>query len=190
VPTAPRAGAWPTPASCGTLACAREARVVRVCFVCLGNICRSPTAEGVFRALVRDAGLEARVAAESAGTGGWHVGEPPDPRAATAARARGIALEGRGRQFVAGDFARFDWVLAMDRENLRALRRLAARAEPAPRLALLRDFEPDAEPGRRDVPDPYYGGEDGFDEVLALCERACRGLLAHLCETHGLRPAP
>ncbi|MDX1649199.1 MAG: low molecular weight protein-tyrosine-phosphatase [Myxococcota bacterium] len=165
--------------------------MVRVCFVCLGNICRSPTAEAVFRGLVREAGLEDRIAVESAGTGHWHVGEPPDPRAREAARARGVALEGRARQFAAEDFGRFDQVVAMDRENLRALRRLAARAsgDAAAAIALLRDFEPGARPGSRDVPDPYYGGEDGFDEVLDLCERACRGLLAHLREAHGLRPA-
>lgn len=159
--------------------------MVRVCFVCLGNICRSPTAEGVFRALVRDAGLEGALEIASAGTGGWHVGEPPDRRAREAARERGIEVGGRGRQFEAGDFERFDLVLAMDRSNLRALERLAGPAHRE-KLALLRDFEPDARRGKLDVPDPYYGAEDGFAEVLDLCDRACRGLLAHLRETHDL----
>jgi protein-tyrosine phosphatase len=163
--------------------------VVRVCFVCLGNICRSPTAEGVFRAILRESGLERAILVESAGTGDWHVGESPDARARRAAAERGIALEGRGRQFVAEDFARFDLVLALDRANLRALRGLAAGPEDEAKLRLLRDFEPGARAGHRDVPDPYYGGEDGFDAVLDLCDRACRGLLDHLRERHGLRPA-
>src|ERR671933_820347 len=103
----------------------------------MGNICRSPTAEGVMRSLVRDAGLEGEIEIDSAGTGGWHVGEPPDPRATEAARRRGIVLEGRARQVRAEDFDRLD------------------------------------------VPDPYYGGPDGFDRVLDLVEAACRGLLEH-----------
>lgn len=153
--------------------------VVRVCFVCLGNICRSPTAEGVFRHLVREAGLEQRFAVESAGTGAYHVGEPPDRRAAATARERGVALDGSARQFRARDFARFDHVLAMDAENRRELLALAPDAAARAKVSLLRAFDPDAPPDA-DVPDPYYGGDGGFDTVFDICEAACRGLLARL----------
>jgi protein-tyrosine phosphatase len=154
---------------------------VRILFVCLGNICRSPTAEGVMRALVREAGLEGEIEVQSAGTGGWHVGEPPDRRARSAARARGLELDGAARQAVAEDFERFDVVVAMDQENLAALRRLAPDDDARARLRLLRDFDPEARArGERDVPDPYYGAGDGFEEVLDVVEAACRGLLAEL----------
>lgn len=152
---------------------------VRVCFVCLGNICRSPTAEGIFRHLVREAGLEGRIAVESAGTGGYHVGEPPDRRAAVTARERGVALGGRAQQFRARDFARFDHVVAMDATNRRDLLALAPDAAARAKVSLLRDFDPDAPPDAA-VPDPYYGGDGGFDEVFDICDAACRGLLARL----------
>lgn len=157
--------------------------LVRVCFVCLGNICRSPTAEGVMRRLVAEAGLAERIEVESAGTSAHHVGEPPDRRAAATARRRGLRLEGRARQFEAPDVERLDLVVAMDRENLRALRALAPDA--AEKLVLLRAFDSETE-GEPDVPDPYYGGPHGFDDVFDLCERACRGLLDALMERHGL----
>ncbi|HEX8205452.1 MAG TPA: low molecular weight protein-tyrosine-phosphatase [Solirubrobacteraceae bacterium] len=143
---------------------------MRLLFVCLGNICRSPTAEGVMRHLVREAGLEDEIEIDSAGTGGWHVGAPPDERATEAARRRGIALEGAARRFDPGDFDRFDLVLAMDSENLRDLRALAPDEEARSKVRLLRG------PGL-DVPDPYYGGPDGFDTVLDQVEEACRALL-------------
>ena len=150
-----------------------------VCFVCLGNICRSPTAEGVMRALVREAGLSSRIVIDSAGTGAWHAGEPADARARAAARARGIELTSTARMFVRSDFERFDYVLAMDRANLRELRQLARGPEEHARLHLFRSFDP-AAPVDAEVPDPYYGGPEGFNEVLDICERGCRGLLAHL----------
>jgi protein-tyrosine phosphatase len=169
---------------------------VRVLFVCLGNICRSPTAEGVMRALVSGEGLDGRIVVESAGTGGWHVGSPPDARAAAAARARGVALDGTARQVRAEDFEDFDYLVAMDGENLRALRSLAPGEQERAKVRLLREFDPasagssggaDAPPsgaqvGARnlDVPDPYYGGEDGFDEVFELVQAACAGLLDQL----------
>jgi protein-tyrosine phosphatase len=152
---------------------------LRVCFVCLGNICRSPTAEGVMRALVREAGLASRIAVDSAGTGAWHAGEPADARARAAARARGIELTSTARMFVRADFERFDYVLAMDRANLRALRQLARGPEEHGRLHLFRSFDPTA-PVDAEVPDPYYGGPEGFHEVLDICDRGCRGLLEHL----------
>jgi protein-tyrosine phosphatase len=150
---------------------------VRICFVCLGNICRSPTAEGVMRKLVADAGLADQIALDSAGTGSWHVGELPDPRTRAAAQNRGYELAHRARQFMAADFERFDLVVAMDRENLARLSRLA-RGDAATKLRLLRSFDHEADEGA-EVPDPYSGGEDGFEHVLDLCERACKGLLAH-----------
>ena len=151
---------------------------MKLLFVCLGNICRSPTAEGVMRDLVRSAGLEDRLELDSAGTGGWHVGAPPDARATEAARQRGIALEGAARRFDPADFERFDLILAMDRENQRDLLALAPDDEAAGKVRLLREFDP-ASRGAPDldVPDPYYGGDDGFDVVLDQVEAACRGLL-------------
>jgi protein-tyrosine phosphatase len=141
----------------------------------MGNICRSPTAEGVMRRLLRDEGLEDAEEVDSAGIGAWHVGDPPDARATAAARARGVTLEGAARQVRRADFDAFDLILAADRGNLRELRELAPPGSRA-RLHLLREFDPDAD-GRLDVPDPYYGGPEGFEEVLDLVEAACRGLL-------------
>jgi protein-tyrosine phosphatase len=152
-----------------------------VVFVCLGNICRSPTAEGVMRRLVREAGLEEAIEVDSAGTGGWHVGSPPDPRALAAARARGITLDGSARQFSADDFDDFDLVVAMDRSNLRALRALARSEEERSGVRLLREFDPQsAAEEDPEVPDPYYGAPGGFDEVLDLVQRADAGLLARI----------
>jgi low molecular weight protein-tyrosine phosphatase len=154
---------------------------MRVLFVCMGNICRSPTAEGVMRALVREAGLEATVELDSAGTGSWHVGSSPDARAVAAARARGVVLEGSARQVRSEDFDEFDLVLAMDRANMRELRRLARRDEQRAKLRLLREFD-EASAGDDDleVPDPYYGAPGGFEEVLDLVQAACAGLLAQI----------
>ena len=150
---------------------------MRVLFVCLGNICRSPTAEGVMRALVRDAGLE--VAVESAGTAGYHVGDPPDPRARAAAHARGVTLDGRAQQFTADDFARFDYVLSMDARVRTALDALARTPDQRRRVHNFRDFDATS-PANAEVPDPYYGGADGFERVFDICDAACRGLLARL----------
>jgi protein-tyrosine phosphatase len=147
----------------------------------MGNICRSPTAEAVMRDLVRREGLEGRIEIDSAGTGGWHVGEPPDARAAAAARARGIVMEGAARQVRPADFDRYDLLLAADRENLAALRAVAPDAEAAAKVRLLREFDRAAlAGGDLDVPDPYYGGAAGFEDVLDLVEAACRGLVDQL----------
>jgi len=157
---------------------------MRILFVCLGNICRSPTAEGVLRHKLRDAGLAGDVDVESAGTGGWHVGHPPDPRATAAAGARGIALESRAQRFEAFHFEDFDLILAMDRQNLTDMRALAPHASAAGKLHLFREFDPLAvQSGDLEVPDPYFGGEDGFDEVLELIDRACDGLIAEIRST-------
>jgi len=157
---------------------------VRVCFVCLGNICRSPTAEGVMRHLLREEGLADRVEVDSAGTAAYHVGEPPDRRATAAARRRGIELGGAARRFAAKDWQRFDYVLAMDADNLDDLAGAAPDAHRQ-KLFLLRHFDAKA-PRNAGVPDPYYGGADGFETVLDQCEAACRGLIAHLRKHHGL----
>ena len=152
---------------------------MRILFVCLGNICRSPTAEGVVRRLVRERGLEEQVELDSAGTGGWHVGAPPDRRATAAAAARGTTLEGAARRFdAARDFDDFDLILAMDEENRRDVVALAPSGEARAKVRLFREFDPAAvEAGDLEVPDPYYGGDDGFDHVLDLVERAAEGLL-------------
>jgi protein-tyrosine phosphatase len=155
--------------------------MVRILFVCLGNICRSPTAEATMRALVREAGLEQQIEIDSAGTGGWHVGEAPDRRATAAARKRGIALAGAARQVSPEDFDDFDLLIAMDRSNQRALRQLAPAEEARARVRLLREFDPASLPhGDLDVPDPYYGRGDGFEEVLDLVQAACAGLLEQI----------
>ncbi len=133
------------------------------------------------RKLVAEAGLEDRVEIDSAGTGGWHAGATPDERATEAARRRGIPLSGCARRVEPADFERFDLIVAMDRENVRDLRAVAPDAEAEEKVRLLREFDPasDGAPDL-DVPDPYYGGPDGFDEVLDLVEAACRGLLAEV----------
>ena len=146
-----------------------------VLFVCLGNICRSPTAHGVFEGMLAGRGLADMVEVDSCGTGGWHVGEAPDTRAAAEAAKRGYELGHlRARQVSAADFRRFDYILAMDRANLRDLR-LLCPSEYAGHLGLFLEFAPDT--GVTEVPDPYYGGEEGFSHVLDLVESASEGLL-------------
>lgn len=148
-----------------------------VCFVCLGNICRSPTAEGVFRRKAEQRGLLARLVVDSAGTAAYHQGEPADRRSRSFAHQRGYELASIARQFKADDFGRFDYVLAMDRENLENLERLSQSTGLKSRhLGLFRDFDRAASPGSS-VPDPYYCGDAGFVEVLDQCERAAEGLL-------------
>jgi low molecular weight protein-tyrosine phosphatase len=150
----------------------------RILFVCMGNICRSPTAEGVMRRLVREEGLEHDFEIDSAGTGSWHAGDSPDRRATAAAASRGITLEGAARQVRPRDFEHFDLLLAMDRENLRELRTFSPDGDVAGKARLLREFDPaSAGAPDLDVPDPYYGGPGGFEEVLDLVDAACRGLL-------------
>ncbi len=152
--------------------------MVRVCFVCLGNICRSPTAEGIFRQIVAEAGADAWIDIDSAGTSAYHAGDPPDRRSAAAAAAQGVQLSGRSRQVTPADFDAFDYVVAMDSANLGNLRRIAPTPAHGTKLSLLRDWDP-ASRGQ-DVPDPYYGGSDGFNEVFRICDAGCRGLLAHI----------
>lgn len=164
----------------------------RLLFVCLGNICRSPAAEGVFLHLVQREGLSDRFRVDSAGTGGWHVGNPPDRRMRAAASRRGIHLPSRARQIVPADLHGFDRILTMDDDNLQAVRDLARQVEAAPVEAAdgarrLATIEPLTRHCRRfqvrEVPDPYYGGEAGFEHVLDLLEDACQGLLDSLRST-------
>jgi low molecular weight protein-tyrosine phosphatase len=155
--------------------------MVRVLFVCLGNICRSPTAEGVFRKLVRDEKLEHLFEIDSAGTHAYHIGEPPDERARAACARRGIDIGRlRGRKAVSADIEKFDYVLAMDRENYEDLRDICPPGHEA-RIRLFMEFAADRP--EQEVPDPYFGGASGFDRVLDMIEDAARGLLADIRRT-------
>ena len=154
---------------------------VSLCFVCLGNICRSPTAAAVMRHRVAQAELGERIVIESAGTASWHIGESPDERSVAEAGRRGIPMHDRGQQFQAGDFDRFFMVLAADYDNAAALRALARGPEDETKIHLLRSFDPSAE-GDLAVPDPYFGGPDGFARVFDLIDAACVGLLDHLVD--------
>ncbi len=152
--------------------------MVTLLFVCTGNICRSPTAEGVFRHLVAQAGLEGRIGADSAGTHGYHIGEPPDPRTVKTAKARGVDLSGlRARKVALDDFYAFDHILAMDSGHLEQLRRLAP-ADATASLSLFLDAAPDS--GLRDTPDPYYGDARGFEQVYDLCAQGAAAWLARV----------
>lgn len=157
---------------------------VAVLFVCTGNICRSPTAEGIFRKFVKDAGLDERMFADSAGTHGYHVGEPPDLRAQAAAARRGYDLSGlRARRLDQGDFDRFDLLLGMDRDHysiLQSMGRVSAGGQPKLMMSYARRFKVE------EVPDPYYGGPQGFERVLDMLEDASQGLLESL-KTEALR---
>ena len=154
----------------------------RILFVCLGNICRSPTAEAVMRHLVKQRGLDDRIHVDSAGTGGWHAGNPPDARSASVGAKRGIPLSGKARQVTTEDFDDFDFIVAMDRTNRDDLRALAPSLAARNKIHLLRDFSP-AGAKDADVPDPYYGGPQGFDQVFDICLQACDGLLASVIQS-------
>ena len=151
-------------------------KTTRVLMVCLGNLCRSPTAEAVLRKKVREAGLDDRIEVESAGTADYHVDSPPDRRAIAHGERRGLAMKQlRGRQVSRDDFDRFDFILAMDDDNLANLQRIRPAGSRAT-VALLMSYAPQA--GAREVPDPYYGGTDGFETVLDLVESAADGFIA------------
>lgn len=159
---------------------------ISVLFCCMGNICRSPTAEAVFRARVEEAGLSQQILIDSVGTHDYHIGNPPDLRTQKAAKQRGYDMSNlRGRQVELADFTRFDYVLAMDNANMAILYRLCPQAQRE-RLSLFLEYA--AAHREREVPDPYYGGEDGFERVLDMVEDAATGLLQHIRE-HRLNKA-
>lgn len=149
----------------------------RVCFVCTGNICRSPMAEHVFRARVEEAGLSGLVEVDSAGTDGWHEGDGADPRTVHVLEEGGYTSDHTARQFRREWFARLDLVVALDAGHRRALRRLAPTPQDAEKIRLLRSYDPAADADDQDVPDPYYGDRDGFEECLKMVEAASDGLL-------------
>jgi protein-tyrosine phosphatase len=154
-------------------------RKVRVLFVCLGNICRSPLAEAVFRHVVERAGLADRFDIDSAGTSNYHIGESPDPRTMATAARRGVMVEHAARQLGTQDLDDFDYVIAMDASNLGRIERLARTHRGRAEVQLLRAFDPEAGDDL-EVPDPYFGGADGFEHVQDMIERASEGLLAHI----------
>ena len=159
-------------------------RPVKVLFVCMGNICRSPTAEGVFRRLVQEQGLAQQIEIDSAGTHSYHIGKPPDERAQLAASKRDVDLSDlRARQFRAEDFADFDYVLAMDQANYYDMLALHD-GHPPKNFSLFLEYARNHP--EQEVPDPYYGGDRGFEHVLNLVEDASRGLLRHIRRQHGL----
>lgn len=159
--------------------------MVSVLFVCLGNICRSPLAEGIFKHRVREAGLENKISAESGGTSGWHIGESPDPRSVDIAFEHGIKLDSFGRKAISEDFENYDYIIAMDKENYSDLKRLSgSTGVGAAKLYLMRDFD-DIGKGK-DVPDPYYGGAGGFKQVFEMLDRSCKNLLDEIREDYRL----
>ncbi len=154
-----------------------EQPVRRVLFVCLGNICRSPAAEGALLHALEEAGRAHCIEVDSAGTSSFHIGEPADKRMRAAALQRGIELLSRSRMVSRRDFDSFDWVIAMDRNNYRELAAIAGRQDH--KLRLLSDFLDDSWP--EEVPDPYYGGDEGFHQVLDMCQAACTRMIAEIC---------
>jgi protein-tyrosine phosphatase len=156
----------------------------KLLFVCLGNICRSPSAENIMNHLIEQAGLSDSIICDSAGTGGYHIGAPPDRRMTAAAKRRGIELKGRARQFDQSDFEEFDLILAMDRENYRDILSLDLAGTYRDKVKLMCDFA--THHSNREVPDPYYGGSEGFDRVIDLLLDACDGLLQYVVKTYKL----
>lgn len=161
-----------------------QADKIKVLFVCMGNICRSPTAYGVFYQLVRDRGLAQRFEIDSAGTHTFHLNKAPDPRAQAAARKRNLDIAHlRARRVAAEDFAYFDYILSMDRDNYQDLLELCPR-EHEYKLRLFMEFAPELK--MEEVPDPYYGGPNGFERVLDMVETAAAGLFTHICRERSL----
>jgi protein-tyrosine phosphatase len=154
-------------------------KITEISFVCLGNICRSPLAQGVFQDLVNREKLDQKIIISSAGTGNWHIGNLPDERMRQTAQSKGIKLESRAQQFQGKDFNRFNLVLAMDHSNLVRLSEIAPSTLPKNKLMLFRYFDPEST-NDQDVPDPYYGGSKGFEEVYSIVKRTCPPLLDYI----------
>ncbi|GAP96739.1 low molecular weight protein-tyrosine-phosphatase [Leptolyngbya sp. NIES-2104] len=159
----------------------------RLLFVCLGNICRSPSAENIMNHLIRQAGLENEIICDSAGTSSYHIGSPPDRRMTAAAKLRGIELVGRARQFERSDFEEFDLILAMDHENYEAICSIDPAGTYQEKVQLMCNFCTQHQ--LREVPDPYYGGTEGFNVVINLLLDACQGLLDHIIQEQNLTPS-
>ncbi|NEO33387.1 MAG: low molecular weight phosphotyrosine protein phosphatase [Symploca sp. SIO3C6] len=157
----------------------------KLLFVCLGNICRSPSAENIMNHLVEQAGLSDSIICDSAGTSSYHLGSPPDRRMAVAAKGRGIILKGRARQFQKSDFEEFDLILAMDRENYQDILRLDSGMNYLDKVRLMCEFA--SHHSEQEVPDPYYGGSEGFNRVIDLLLDACDGLLQQVIKTEDLK---
>ena len=154
-------------------------KIAEISFVCLGNICRSPLAQGVFQDLVNREKLDQKIFISSAGTGNWHIGNLPDERMRQTAQSKGIKLESRAQQFQSKDFNRFNLILAMDHSNLIRLSEIAPSTLPPDKLMLFRSFDPESNDDQ-DVPDPYYGGAKGFEEVYSMVKRTCPPLLNYI----------
>ena len=154
-------------------------KITEISFVCLGNICRSPLAQGVFQDLVNREKLDQKIFISSAGTGNWHIGNLPDERMRQTAQSKGIKLESRAQQFQSKDFNRFNLILAMDHSNLIRLSEIAPSSLPPDKLILFRSFDPESNDDQ-DVPDPYYGGTKGFEEVYSMVKRTCPPLLDYI----------
>lgn len=160
----------------------RKIQATSVLFVCMGNICRSPTAEGVFRHVVKKANMEDQITIDSAGTHAYHIGESPDKRSQATAREHGINLSSqRAREAVSVDFERFDYIVAMDKSNYENLKRLTDSEEQQQKLSLFMQFS--SEWDNDEVPDPYYGGDNGFDQVFDMVLSASNGLLENILES-------
>lgn len=159
--------------------------MVKVLFVCLGNICRSPLAEGIFRDMVSKEGLDGEIMIDSAGTSNWHINEPPDPRTIEVAEKNGIRIDHLGRQVQSPDLSAYDYILAMDQDNYSQLHRLLDNVEsPRASIMLMRDF--DNKQSGTDVPDPYYGGPDGFQHVHDLLRESLENFLTRIRKDHQL----
>jgi protein-tyrosine phosphatase len=156
-----------------------------ILFVCLGNICRSPMAEAIFKHKVRERGLEKSLISDSCGTGNYHIGDQPDPRTIANAKKNKIAIDHCARQLSVDDFDKFDYIMAMDQSNMNNILRLTNSADHKGKVALMRDFDP-LHKGA-EVPDPYFGGEDGFQNVFEILDRTLDNFIDHVVATHSLR---
>lgn len=157
--------------------------MIKVLFVCLGNICRSPLAEAIFKHKVKERGLNKIIIADSCGTANYHVGDTPDPRTIANAMKNGVTIDHCGRQLCVDDFSSFDYVLAMDNSNLKNIMRVASDKSWHEKIQMMRDYDPE---GKGEVPDPYYGGEKGFQEVFDILNRTMDSFLDHLVQKHKL----